>query len=434
MSLSHPPILEASHSSQDGDRRWELVQRVAASNEFRRSGRLRDFLLYISECSLSDRLDEITQPQIGIHVFGRKAGYNYSEDNIVRSQARVLRLKLNCYFSNEGKNEPVVIQIPKGSYVPMFLPRQERATTPRIEPPQEVPQPRTSPLVYALSSAAVVLLFLCAWLLTGREAPAVALARSAARANPLWERIFDPDRRTLIVVSDHAFAMNQEALGRSLTLTEYLSPSYRSGQMTDPRLEGMIRSFASRHYTLLSDVTAVAQIMRLREVTPEQVSIRYARDLAAREILAGNTVLLGGTDVNPWRELYEPQLNFVQTWDYKAQKNVFLNRHPRPGEKERYDTRYGSQQYGGVAFVPNLNQTGDVLLVFGTAMAAVEATMDFLGNPAQCSSFFEKLKAEAGSSDLPYFELLLNSATVTTTSTEVPTRASIVAHRLILGP
>ena len=53
-------------------------------------------------------------------MYDRPPGYNPNEDNIVRSQARLLRLKLEHHFANEGKDEAIMITIPKGRYLPAF--------------------------------------------------------------------------------------------------------------------------------------------------------------------------------------------------------------------------------------------------------------------------------------------------------------------------
>jgi hypothetical protein len=103
-----------------GDPRWLLVQRIAASQQLRESNRLRDFLLYVTECTLRGAPEEATEQQIGIHVFQRPPGYNSSEDSIVRTHARVLRQKLGAYFAAEGAAEEIVVEIPKGHYLPFF--------------------------------------------------------------------------------------------------------------------------------------------------------------------------------------------------------------------------------------------------------------------------------------------------------------------------
>jgi len=112
-------------SGLERDDRAALIARVLASKTFEHSPKLRAFFEYACRCAIEDEPAAATEQQIGIHVFGRTPGYNTSEDNIVRSQARWLRLKLEHHFANEAKNEPVIITIPKGRYLPSFEPRTE---------------------------------------------------------------------------------------------------------------------------------------------------------------------------------------------------------------------------------------------------------------------------------------------------------------------
>src|SRR5580692_7707719 len=108
----------------EGDLRWELVQRIVESPYLIGSARLRDFLLHVIACAIREAPEEATEQQIGIQVFQRPPGFNSSEDSIVRSQARLLRRKLAAYFKAEGASEPLIIEIPKGHYLPVFLPSQ----------------------------------------------------------------------------------------------------------------------------------------------------------------------------------------------------------------------------------------------------------------------------------------------------------------------
>jgi hypothetical protein len=104
------------------DPRWQLAQRVVASKSFAKSALLSKFLLYVCDRELSGRTDEISENQIGVHVFLRKPGYNPGEDNIVRNYARQLRQRLDHYFEEEGKSEELRICIPLGKYIPVFSP------------------------------------------------------------------------------------------------------------------------------------------------------------------------------------------------------------------------------------------------------------------------------------------------------------------------
>src|SRR6266851_9992003 len=123
----------------EGDVRWELVQRVIESPHLIGSARLRDFLLHVTACAIREAPEDATEQQIGIQVFQRSPGFNSSEDSIVRSQARLLRLKLAAYFNAEGASEPLVIEIPKGHYLPVFLPAHPPIPDPPVAPAQKEP-------------------------------------------------------------------------------------------------------------------------------------------------------------------------------------------------------------------------------------------------------------------------------------------------------
>src|SRR5262245_64532131 len=90
--------------------------------------------MYVCRCALENRIDEISEQRIDERVFERAPDYNPNEDNIVRSQARLLRRKLEAYFASEGEQEPVVLRIPKGGYTPEFVERDRAAPAEPTEP------------------------------------------------------------------------------------------------------------------------------------------------------------------------------------------------------------------------------------------------------------------------------------------------------------
>ena len=95
-----------------------LLDRILSSTLFRKSHRLASFLRFICEEQQQGRGHTIQEQRIGTVVFGRPESYHMGEDSIVRSQARFLRLRLEEYFATEGKDESIVLTVPKGSYVP----------------------------------------------------------------------------------------------------------------------------------------------------------------------------------------------------------------------------------------------------------------------------------------------------------------------------
>lgn len=138
MGLADMPVRRCKEApAGDAAEREELVHRVASSSTFERSPRLRGFLLHVCRCALENKPEGATEQQVGICVYDRPAGYNPNEDNIVRSQARLLRLKLEHHFANEGKDEAIMITIPKGRYLPAFEARSEPPEILHGVPPEQ---------------------------------------------------------------------------------------------------------------------------------------------------------------------------------------------------------------------------------------------------------------------------------------------------------
>jgi hypothetical protein len=99
---------------------WALLERIVASPQLRRAARLREFLMYVGQRSLKDGLDQIHEQEIGSNVFGRPADYDTSLDNIVRVNASELRKRIEDYFESDGAAEPLIMEVPRGSYKPVF--------------------------------------------------------------------------------------------------------------------------------------------------------------------------------------------------------------------------------------------------------------------------------------------------------------------------
>jgi len=158
-NISSVPHCKAAPA--DAAEREDLVRRVASSDTFARSPRLKSFLLHVCQCALDNKPEEATEHQIAVRVYERPPGYNPNEDNIVRSQARLLRLKLEHYFANGGKEEPVVISIPKGRYLPVFETRSEE---PVILPGPLGEQGNSRHLLQVLAGVAVLFGLVIVWL------------------------------------------------------------------------------------------------------------------------------------------------------------------------------------------------------------------------------------------------------------------------------
>src|ERR1017187_3087560 len=101
------------------------VRRIVGSAAFRNAIVLQRFLEYVTSKSFDRDIEGISEYAIAAQVFGRPADFDPSSDTIVRTHAYRLRGKLKEYYESEGIDDRVLLEIPKGHYVPAFALRPE---------------------------------------------------------------------------------------------------------------------------------------------------------------------------------------------------------------------------------------------------------------------------------------------------------------------
>lgn len=104
--------------------RDQLVK-ILSSSVFSDSQRMTRFLRFAVEETLNGNASRLKEIVIGTEVFDRHAAYDPRLDPIVRVEARRLRAKLRSYYDSTGELDPVVIELPKGRYAPVFQLRSE---------------------------------------------------------------------------------------------------------------------------------------------------------------------------------------------------------------------------------------------------------------------------------------------------------------------
>jgi len=111
----------------------EELEKVAASPQFAEAGRLAPFLRFVVEKALVG--EPVKEAVIGVEVFSRPVDYDPRVDPIVRVEARRLRSRLAEYYEGPGALDPVVIELPKGAYVPVFVVRELAGDAAATAPP-----------------------------------------------------------------------------------------------------------------------------------------------------------------------------------------------------------------------------------------------------------------------------------------------------------
>jgi hypothetical protein len=416
--------------------RRALVQRVLWSREVARSERVRDFLTYVCDRALEDEDAPVHEQEIGHNVFGRPADYNPHDDNIVRVTAGNTRRKLEQYFISDGVSEPVILEIPKGKYTPIF---RERDSVDTEEADSSLLQAQATLGTYrrALVLLGVCVLLLCSYavwstvtLRNVRRALPPALEENSA-LNALWSQLLVPTGHLDIIVPDSSLDLIEKLDGRQIGLVEYLNPNEWMADArfeSDPNLNRFAQWTARQGLTSMASVRTVYRIAQLTQGDQGRISILRPRDFNMTQMKSDNVILLGSTRANPWEYLIDSQLHFQFGWDQKLSCNYFENFDPVPGAQV-FDRCASNVSYVRIAFVPNLAGTGNVLSLEGTDSEGTEGGGEFLTS----ESSVEKLLTLAGGGHgvrIPYFEALLEGSRVGGQTSHL----SIIAFRRVEPP
>lgn len=388
------------------DERWSVVERVCGAAPLKRSAKLRDLLMYLCHRSWVEGAEEIREHDIGVDVFQRPPDYDSTQDTLVRVQASQLRKRLEKYFAEEGVDEPLILEIARGSYAPLIRKRNAISPQPILI---EMPPPSNRRIVYSLAAACAVLACLCVWLFVRR--PAAVIEGPALRL--FWTAFAPEGQETTVVIADGALSAVQDMLERPIQLDEYVSRSYRA-ELDRPEhskeKREILRYLMERRYTSLADVMLVRRLWAAGVVDPARTSIMYSRDLHLRNFQKGNQILVGSRRAVPWVDLFDKSLDFHFAYEEKSRVVRVENRRPLPGEPASF--AIGDQSASGtgerfslVASLPNLSKDGHVLILSGQEMSGTEAAANLVTTEALFQEVLRRLPA--GQAGVPHFEALL---------------------------
>ena len=114
------------------------VQRMTASDVFASSPQLAAFLLFVVEAVLRGHGERLKGYTIGVEVLRRDVTFDPQIDPIVRVEATRLRRAIERYYAGPGADDPIVIDLPRGAYVPRIALRVGRPRLRRLSAAEEI--------------------------------------------------------------------------------------------------------------------------------------------------------------------------------------------------------------------------------------------------------------------------------------------------------
>lgn len=408
---------------------WALLERVAASAHLRRATRLRELLLYVGRRSLKDGCDHVPEQEIGVRVFGRPDTYDNANDSIVRTTISDLRKRIDAYFAEEGRHEPIVMEIPRGGYIPVFYQRESQPALPESFTIQSAPEPsltaESHPSAHSVFdryfrwSAAIVILVLAVmctslWIQNHKAQQTIHPWKYEPAVSSLWSGLLDGDRDTDIVMEDSSVLLVQLISKQDIAMSDYINKTY----LGTPAIQGV--SPETQRDLLLISRKALGKASDFRigigihSLDPQNPRLHFynAREYTPRLLENDNVILLGNPTSNPWFQWFENALNFSEISETAGSTPV-INRSPRQGESATYTSQEDPSQdktiaHCAIAYLPKPDHSGNMLLIQGTTSEATEAGAQFLLSEERMSDFANQLHVR----NLPYFEVLLHVSQV----------------------
>jgi hypothetical protein len=438
-------VVPAPHQIELGPEECrDLLLRVVNSQELKRSSRLRELLLYLGKRSAKSPHANIREQEIGAAVFGRPEDYDTNIDNIVRVNVSELRKRLAHYFSDEGAEEKAIVEIPRGGYSLVFLPRPVEAGPPPRGEVAELALPsalleevslvhyerersaflrRTMAVVWSvvllLAMGAVSFLYWQNHVLRRQLRPWQADPVSEA----FWSQFFASGDPVDIVTADTSYALAEDMLHRPISLDDYLDYKYKSYADlpgVTPATRDALNLVLDRNTGSVGDFEAAERIMEM-DAHSSALKLASARAYTPQSIKNNNVILIGSRESNPWVELYKDRLNFFVEYDPALHRSYIANRSPVAGEQRVYEILNDKDRaYSVVAFIPNLSEHRYTLIIAGTDSQGTRAAGEFVTSRAGIAAIRQRLPA----AQYPYFEVLLSSSRIEGTTLNTSIQAS----------
>jgi len=386
---------------------FQQIERLTKSHSLHSSESLCKLLRYLAEHSLDHPGIALKEYQIATEVLGRPAGFDPQSDSTVRVQAGRLRVKLAEYYGHEGTDDPILVEIPKGSYALTFhlrapkggaQPVQTLVLEPQVREPEAAPPHRG--WMIAVGALSVLLAAACttvAILLSQRFHTPAAVAPPAPVAYQLfWNRFVNGPQQPWVIFSNGSF------VGRPETGMRYFNPRSDS------------HAFILDHYTGVGEVLAIHQLDHVFSLLNHPLRVKRGALFSLDDAKNNDLIFVGSpsenltlVDIPGTREFIFQRLDSGPRKGDLAVRNV----HPMPGEPQLFLATPANQptveDYAVVSLLPGLDPSRSILILAGNSTFGTQAAVEYVCREDSIKELLQRLKVSKAS-DLKPFEALLH--------------------------
>jgi hypothetical protein len=422
------------------EEREQALRSVLESRALARSEQLKNFLRYVCELEIAGRGAEIKEYSIGTEALGRPSSYSPTADSSVRRRAFELRQKLVEVYASELASSDVVIELPKGSYVPVFRYREaaahvEPAHSAILElPPDSVRSGQRLALWAGL--AGVVLGALAGWVATQ---PPAADPRASAIVREAWGPLANPQGSVLICIASNFHMMVRPGgFSPDAGLPMFPAPKeiYDLYKKSNPMPEeATLTMRPAPNVANLGVVGGVAAAAAALQANGAQYQILPERS-APLASFRNRNVILFGDPINSYASAQllsrgrltvaqDPATNRLVLRDRRlpvSDPPVFTRREGKPGDP--------AQVYGLLTVLPSDAPPGEerrTLIVSGVSQVGTQGAMEFFSSPERLLELKDRFRAEGLSGFPRSYQLVVRC----TAEDSLPLSCGYAAHYVL---
>ena len=402
---------------------FQQIERLINSHSLRGSESLCKLLRYLAEHSLDHPGVALKEYQIATEVLGRSAGFDPQSDSTVRVQAGRLRIKLADYYAHEGAEDPIVVEVPKGSYALAFHVRSALSPGAAAMPFQVEGPGRTAPAphrgwamaaVIALSVLLAVSLATTGILLANRNRVQTAAKDPVpASYQVFWSRFVTGPQQPWVIFSNANF------VGRPQTNMRYFNASTDS------------REVVLDHYTGVGEVLAIHQLDHVFGLLNRQLRVKRGALFSLDDVKNNDLIFIG----SPAENLTLLEIPGTQEFVFQRVNSgprtgdmAVMDVHPATGEPQAFlaspSSQSVSEDYAVVALEPGLDPERSVLILAGTTTMGTQAAAEYVGSPEALAELLQRLGVSRPGELKPFEALLRVKVTH-----GVPVKTDLIALR-----
>jgi len=372
----------------------EQLDRLLAHPLFANSKRYPALLAYVVEQTLLGNSTELKERSIGIEVFGRAPSYDANADPIVRITAGEVRKRLSQYYYDASHNGELVLELPIGSYIPVFRNADAPANPAPIEvlpgdsdpaaSPGTADEPESHPSGFRwIFAAALIVVAACVGVAVGLNYRPAVPPPPPSNIDRFWEPVISSANPATFCLGEPAKNLDTESIN------DFEAP------VSKPEPEKL---YVRLHYSgnlSLADVITLTRTAAALETRHKTFRVVPASEATFDQLREGPIVLIGAFD-NIWTLRVTQKLRF----GFESKDGVASLVDRKSKEDTSWATAWDlpyeklSRDYAIVARIHDSTTGQPVIIAAGISEEGTEAAGEILYNPVYLETLLAKVPAD----------------------------------------